>query len=76
MTSFSTDTSYTAAKTLTSALTLAGNTYANKDWIRAHGGTWNAKTKAWRVPAPSSNKATAELLYALVSRGMQWMATR
>ena len=77
MTGFTSDHSYATARALTSKyVALAGATYDNRDWIKSQGGTYNAKTKVWKIPTPSSNKTTVDLLYGITSRHMQWKASR
>lgn len=66
---------YEAARSLRGTrLILDGATYNNRDWIKTMNGTYNPKTKVWSLPMPSSNAKAADLLYQIVTRGMQWAA--
>lgn len=77
MAKMSSEYGYQAAKALRGTrLVLAGATYNNRDWLNAMNGTYNPKTKTWSLPMPSSNATAADLLYQIVSRGMQWRAAK
>jgi hypothetical protein len=74
---WSTDHSYAAAKGFRgSRIELAGSTYAARDWIKSQGGKWDKITQTWTIPAPGSNQAMSQLLYAITSRGLQWRPAR
>lgn len=40
---------------------IVGNTYPIRDALKSMGGTWDAKTKSWMVPAEKATEAQALL---------------
>lgn len=73
-TSWSTNYGYGAAQDLTgnAPILVRGDTFPNKDWLRAQGGRWDKNRKTWALPIPKNNKDTAALLYGITSRKMEW----
>lgn len=72
MAKYRTDHDYAVARSLRGTLGLAGNTYAEREWIRSLGGIFDKRSKEWRIPCPSNNRDTAALLWELKRRGIQW----
>lgn len=59
-------------------LTITGNTFANKDAIKAAGGTWNKDAKAWIIDIPNGSGALTNLanLTFKIRQGCTFEATK
>lgn len=53
-------------------VTLTGDTYAHREWIKANGGRWDKNRGTWTVPVPSNNRGCAALAYEISKRGLGW----
>lgn len=51
-------------------LTLSGNTYPHRDWLRAFA-SYDKIRKVWTAPAPSNNRDASALAYELRKRGIE-----